>query len=169
MRKISLYGQDVLRKRCRPLDPESDRDLVGHLLSEMQLILQEHDGLGLAGPQAGEPVRIFIAGADAGLPLGGHTVFINPEVLPSGPEIRGEEGCLSFPGVYADISRSQNVRITALDRNWKPFTLNLTGLASRLVQHESDHLDGVLLIDRMGPLKRRLLRNRLRSIREESC
>lgn len=169
MRRIALFGREVLRERCRSLDPENDTEYLELLLADMRNILLEHDGLGLAAPQAGDPVRVFIAADSSELPLGVNTVFINPRIQLSGPVVRGEEGCLSFPGIYTDVDRSRDVRISALDRNWKPFSLDLSGLASRLVQHEYDHLNGVLLVDRMGPIRRRLLRNRLKNIREESC
>jgi peptide deformylase len=169
MRDIVLYGRDVLREQCRPLEPGRDDDLLKSLLEDMKTILREHDGLGLAGPQAGEPVRVFIAGEDTGLPLAGHTVFVNPVLESFGPVVRGEEGCLSFPGIWADVDRSHGVLLRAMDRNWEPIALEMTGLAARLAQHEFDHLEGVLLVDRMGTLKRKLLRNRLRRIREESC
>lgn len=169
MREIVLYGRDVLREKCRPLEPGKDDAFMEALLRDMKRILAGHDGLGLAGPQAGEAVRVFIAGEDTGLPLGGHTVFVNPEIELFGPVIRGEEGCLSFPGLYADVERSQGVMVKAFDEHWYPFTLEISGLGARLVQHEHDHLGGILLVDRMGVLKRRLLRNRLRKIREESC
>lgn len=169
MRDIVLFGSEVLRERCRPLDPQGDGELLTNLVRDMKRILACHDGLGLAGPQAGEAVRLFIAGEDTGLPLGGHTVFINPVIQLLGPPVRGEEGCLSFPGVYADVERSQTVLVNALDRHWQPFRLELSGLAARLVQHEHDHLEGILLVDRMGALKRRLLRNRLKRIREGVC
>lgn len=169
MREIVLFGKDVLRERCRALDPEKDGDFLSILVRDMKRILASHDGLGLAGPQAGEPVRLFIAGEDSGLSLGGHTVFINPVLELLGPAVRGEEGCLSFPGIYADVERNQGVRISAFDRHWQPFTLEVSGLAARLAQHEHDHLEGILLVDRMGPLKRRLLRNRLKRLREGAC
>jgi peptide deformylase len=169
MREIVLFGRDVLREKCRPLEPGRDDAFLQILLRDMKRILAGHDGLGLAGPQAGEAVCVFIAGEDTGLPLGGHTVFVNPEIELYGPIIRGEEGCLSFPGIYADVERSQGACVKALDENWQPFTLEIAGLGARLVQHEYDHLGGILLVDRMGALKRRLLRSRLRKIREESC
>ena len=169
MREIVLFGRDVLREKCRPLEPGRDDAFLREFLRDMKRILADHDGLGLAGPQAGEPVCVFIAGANTGLPLGGHTVFVNPELELFGPVVRGEEGCLSFPGIYADVERSLSVRLKALDEHWQPFTLEVAGLGARLAQHENDHLGGILLVDRMGALKRRLLRNRLRSIREESC
>lgn len=169
MREIVLFGRDVLREKCRPLEAGRDDAFLREFLRDMKRILAGHDGLGLAGPQAGEPVCVFIAGEDTGLPLGGHSVFINPEIELFGPVVRGEEGCLSFPGIYADVERSQGVRVRALDENWEPFSLEIAGLGARLVQHEYDHLGGILLVDRMGALKRRLLKNRLRKIREESC
>ena len=169
MRDIVLFGRDVLREHCRPLDPAADGELLKTLIRDMKRILAAQDGLGLAGPQVGEAVRVFIAGEETGLPLAGHTVFINPVIELCGPVVRGEEGCLSFPGIYADVDRSQGVVVRALDTNWEPFELSLTGLAARLVQHENDHLDGILLVDRMGPLKRRMMRSRLRKLREESC
>ncbi len=169
MRDIVLYGHDVLRERCRPLEPGRDDDFLEILLTDMRAVLREYNGLGLAAPQVGEPVRAFIAGDDTGLPLAGHTVFLNPELEPFGPRVRAEEGCLSFPGVWADVERSHGVVIRALDRRWEPVTLELTGMAARLAQHEFDHLEGVLLVDRMGMVKRRLLRSRLKRIQEGGC
>ena len=132
------------------------------LVEDMAETMYAAPGVGLAATQIGEPHRIFvidIANEDEPSEL---RVFINPEIVARNGDLVWEEGCLSFPGVTEDIDRSEKVTVKALDANGKPFELEAEGLLAVAVQHELDHLDGVLMIDRMGALKKRIVDRKMR-------
>lgn len=158
-RDIVLHPSPVLRAKARPvarIDGEI-RDLV----AEMREIMGELDGIGLAAPQVGESLRLFVTGARDGEPA---RVFINPVLNASGPVDTCEEGCLSLPDIRGEILRPPQVRITALDLEGNEFTLESTGFMGRVWQHEFDHLEGILIIDRMRPLDRLANRRAIRAL-----
>ncbi|MFO7950474.1 MAG: peptide deformylase [Candidatus Fermentibacteraceae bacterium] len=167
-REIQLLGSPVLRRKSRELTPEDAR-LLEDVLGDMKRIIRQEDGLGLAAPQVGENLRVFILRPGSLPELGVRCVFVNPELTTSGAEARHEEGCLSIPGIYESFRRPSTVAVEALDEDLRPFRLELGGLASRAVQHETDHLNGVLFIDHLSPVKKRLLRGKLSAIREEAA
>ncbi len=130
------------------------------VVADMRRIAAELDGAGIAAPQVGESLRIFLVCAREGAP---EQVFINPVVEASGAVVPHEEGCLSLPEIRAEVLRPAKARITALDLEGREFTLESDEFDARVWQHEFDHLEGVLIIDRMRPIDR--LANR-RAIRE---
>jgi peptide deformylase len=143
MLEIIKYPNPILREKAleikNPTDPK-----IKQLVSEMVSALRAHDGLGLAAPQVGQSLRLCIAEVDHEL-----FVLINPEIKKhSGDEINMEEGCLSFPGKFLPVKRSQKVKIKAFDSNGKKQIIRAKGLLARVLQHEIDHLNGVLLVDR---------------------
>lgn len=145
MLKIYKLGEEVLRQKCETVKAEEINDEFRALIKEMFLTMDEANGVGLAAPQVGIAKRFFVAMSDDDV----ERVFINPVITKTSSELSEyEEGCLSIPGVYETIVRPKAVTISALDINGKPFTLDAEGLLARIVQHESDHLDGVLYIDR---------------------
>ena len=145
MLKIYKLGEEVLRQNCEEVKPEEINDELRTLIKEMFLTMDEANGVGLAAPQVGIAKRFFVVMADDDV----RRVFINPVITKTSSELSEyEEGCLSIPGVYETIVRPKAVTISALDMNGKPFTIDAEGLLARIVQHESDHLDGVLYIDR---------------------
>ena len=145
MLKIYKLGEEVLRQNCEEVKPEEINDELRTLIKEMFLTMDEANGVGLAAPQVGIAKLFFVAMADDDV----ERVFINPVITKTSSELSEyEEGCLSIPGVYETIVRPKAVTISALDMNGKPFTIDAEGLLARIVQHESDHLDGVLYIDR---------------------
>ncbi len=145
MLKIYKLGEEVLRQKCEAVKAEEINDEFRALIKEMFLTMDEANGVGLAAPQVGIAKRFFVAMSDDDV----ERVFINPVITKTSSELSEyEEGCLSIPGVYETIVRPKAVTISALDINGKPFTLDAEGLLARIVQHESDHLDGVLYIDR---------------------
>jgi len=164
MRRLQVFGSPVLSRVSNPVEEPFDRDFLASLMRDMERTLALEEGLGLAAPQVGENVRVFLLEATHVPSVGGHRVFVNPSVRPSGPLCRREEGCLSVPGVYEDVMRPSMVTVSASDESGNRFELALDGLAARAVQHEYDHLDGILFIDRLGTLRRRLLRGRLAAI-----
>jgi len=160
--EIVKYGHPVLRKkgeRIEHITPE-----IQQLIADMFETMEENHGVGLAAQQVGVAKQVTVIDIRAvtdrpsTLELDGHPadpdaimplVLINPEVTPAGEPAKGGEGCLSFPEIFADISRPGVVDVNALDAQGKPLAFRCGGLLARAVQHEKDHLHGVLFIDRM--------------------
>ncbi len=144
--KIYKLGEEVLREKCVPVAPEEINDEFRALVNEMFETMVSADGVGLAAPQVGLAKRFFVVMADDEV----RRVFINPVITMTSAETCGyEEGCLSIPGVYENIERPARVSVSAVDENGKHFVIdNAEGLLARVIQHENDHLDGVLYIDR---------------------
>jgi len=165
--RVRIIGDPVLRKKGRIVSFPEDRTGVDELLIRMFTLLQKEEGLGLAAPQVGESLRVFIALPNYLDELQGHTVFINPEIEPFGNMEKREEGCLSIPGIYETLERPSMARVSAVDEKGNRFALEVSGLAARLVQHENDHLDGILYVDRLSPMKKKLLKRKLRNLREQ--
>jgi peptide deformylase len=164
---IRIYGDPVLRRKADPVE-RIDED-VRRLAGDMLETLADAEGVGLAGPQVGESRRVIVVHPPAGRgeEREGPRVLVNPEVVQAdGPQVSGEEGCLSIPGIYEDVKRSERVRVRALDLHGDVVELAADGWVARILQHEIDHLDGVLFIDRIGPMRRALLRKRLRELQE---
>ncbi len=150
MLEIVKYGEPVLVQKAQDVK-EFDRKLET-LVADMHDVLKRDRGIGLAAPQVGVSKRLFIVGLDDE-PL---RIFINPRIVASSEETcEYEEGCLSFPGLYFGVVRPSAVDIEAFDIHGKPFKLSADGLLARVIQHEYDHLDGILFIDRVSPAKRR--------------
>lgn len=159
IRTILHYPDPRLRQKAQPvtqITPELER-----LISDMAETMYAAPGVGLAATQIGEPHRIFIVDVAAEDEPSNLLVFINPEIVAQEGSEQGPEGCLSFPGVTEEIKRAQKVTVRALDRTGKPFELSADGLLAVAIQHESDHLDGVLMIDRMGVLKKRIVQRKM--------
>ena len=146
--RITKLGEEILRKVAEPIKAEEINDDFRAFIEEMFEAMKEADGVGLAGPQAGISKRVFVAMADDNV----KRVFINPQIIYTSAELCDyEEGCLSIPQVYESIQRPKKVTVQALDENGRPFTLEADGLLARIIQHENDHLDGKLFIDRGDP------------------
>ncbi len=161
--RILFYPDPVLRKRARDADPRAKglRELVDEMLKTMK----EASGVGLAAPQVGESVRLFVA-SDTG-EIEDAMVCLNPKVEPFGPFAQMEEGCLSVPGVRRDIRRSESVRLKWTDLEGKPQEGEFHGLLARIIQHECDHLDGVLFFERMSEADRLSIRDDLKALEEQ--
>ena len=154
--KVARMGHPVLRARARPLDRREIRTpAIQKLIDDMIETMEEYHGVGLAAPQVHESVRIFIAGFEDDSDGEGKTTiipvpFLNPEIAPMGSETVADwEGCLSIPEIRGQVPRHRRVRVRALDRDGKSVDLELEDFPARVVQHENDHLDGVLFFDRM--------------------
>lgn len=143
--RITKLGEEILRQKAEPVKPEEINDDLRNFLNEMFEAMIAADGVGLAGPQAGISKRLFVVIADDDV----RRVFINPQIISTSAEmVDFEEGCLSVPLVYESISRPKKVTVQAFNENGRPFTLEADGLLARVIQHEYDHLDGILFIDR---------------------
>jgi len=154
--KVARMGHPVLRAKARAIDKaELKSPELQQFIDDMVDTMYEYSGVGLAAPQVHEAVRVFVAMLDAdGRGEGDATVLVNPEILVVGDQtVEGWEGCLSVPDVRGRVSRAQHIKVSALDRTGKRFELDLTDFTARVVQHENDHLDGVLFFDRMRSLE----------------
>ena len=157
--KVALMGHPVLRTKALPVTPgEIQSARIQRLIDDMVATMDEYSGIGLAAPQVHESLRIFVAGIRIGdepiqrdesheVPF---VVVINPEVTPVGRAVvEGWEGCLSIPDIRGRVPRAESVRVRALDRTGAPREFTAHGLPARVIQHETDHLDGILFFDRM--------------------
>ncbi len=147
---IVLYPDDPLTRRADPV-PETRFGLRLQMFARRMLETMEHmEGVGLAAPQIGRAWRMFVMREPDGEPL----VFVNPEILAMDGEQTGDEGCLSLPGLFGPVTRAQRVHVRALDPKGRPFELEAEGFAARIIQHEYDHLDGIVFLDRMDVFSR---------------
>lgn len=145
MLRITKLGEDVLRQTAVPVQSEEINDEFRVLLNEMFETMIEANGVGLAAPQVNISKRFFVVIADDDV----RRVFINPQIVATSSDLVDyEEGCLSIPKIYEKIKRPSQVTVQALDENGKKFQLEADGLLARVIQHENDHLDGVVFIDR---------------------
>lgn len=152
VREIRLLGDPILRREAAPVeDVEEIRELVDDMLETMY----DADGIGLAAPQIGISRRVFVY--DVREPGTAAGVLINPEIVERAGEAEGEEGCLSIPGLSGTVERAESVVVRGLDREGEEVRIEADGLLARCLQHERDHLDGILFLDHLSPLKRRLL------------
>ena len=154
--KVARMGHPALRAKARAIDKaELKSAALQQFIDDMVDTMYEYSGVGLAAPQVHESIRVFVAMLDAdGRGEGDATILINPEILVVGDQtVEGWEGCLSIPEIRGRVPRAQHVKVSALDRTGKRFELDLTDFPARVVQHETDHLDGVLFLDRMRSLE----------------
>jgi peptide deformylase len=154
--KVARMGHPVLRQRARALDKaDIRRPLLQKLIDDLVDTMYEYNGVGLAAPQVHESVRLFVAMLDEEPNEKSEaTVLINPEIILNGKDREeGWEGCLSIPDIRGLVPRFTDITVRALDRDGKSTELRLQNYPARVVQHESDHLDGVLFFDRMESLK----------------
>jgi peptide deformylase len=152
-RQVARIGNPVLRRVARPLPASAPGSPeLEELIEDMIAAMREEEGVGLAAPQVSESVRLVVIevpalDGDPEVPL---TVLINPVVTPLGEErAMGWEGCLSVPDLRGKVPRWQRVRLQALDRSGRPVDVEASGFFARVIQHECDHLDGIIYLDRM--------------------
>ena len=149
--KIARMGHPALRTPARPVDSaEIQSASIQKLIDDLFETMKEHQGIGLAAPQVHEGLRVFVAGVDDRDDPMPRIALINPEVTPLGRTIEEDwEGCLSIPDIRGRVPRVQEIRVVAVDREGKPVSMTATGLPARVIQHETDHLNGILFLDRM--------------------
>jgi peptide deformylase len=147
--KIFVLGDECLRQKAetvRPIDAK-----IAKLAAEMIEIMRQGKGVGLAGPQIGVMKRIFVIEIEGDKPR----VFINPSIIETSQEmVKLEEGCLSVPGIWVNVMRPAAVRVQAWNERGRPFTMDTDGMLARVIQHECDHLEGTLFIDRIPESRR---------------
>jgi peptide deformylase len=162
---LHYYGDPVLRRRAEPVRAVSEETRA--LVEGMYAVMYAARGLGLAAPQVGVSERVFVVDVEEEEGRRVKRAFINPVMVEKSGAMTGEEGCLSIPGLYADVKRHAAVVFEARDEAGAPFRIEATGLLARALQHELDHLDGVLFIDRLSLVRRRLFAPKLERIGED--
>lgn len=172
---IVAYGDPVLRKQCKDISKTYPN--LDALLENMYETMYGANGVGLAAPQIGLPIRVFLVDASPFADKdqmdaqeftqvkGFKKTFINPTILEEkGEEFAFNEGCLSIPDVREDVYRKPDITIEYYDENFTKHTQNYTGIIARIIQHEYDHIQGILFTDKLSSLKKRILKGRLTSI-----
>ncbi|TNF72286.1 MAG: peptide deformylase [Bacteroidetes bacterium] len=172
---ILAYGDPVLRKKCTDID--ADYPNLAELISNMWETMYNANGVGLAAPQIGKSIRLFtvdtspfaedeeLSEEERKQLKDFKMVFINAHMqTEAGKKWAFNEGCLSIPDIREDVSRLDTITLSYLDTDFNPHTRTFDGLLARVIQHEYDHIEGVLFTDKISPLKRRLLKGKLASI-----
>ena len=163
--KVRKYGDPTLRRRALPIEEVTPE--IRQTIADMTETMYDEVGIGLAAPQVGIPLRLIVVADEEGR---GVQAVLNPAIVEQGGETTGEEGCLSIPGVFAPVVRSSWVKVEARDVNGQPMAINARGLRARVLQHEIDHLDGVLFIDRVDPVTRDRIKRKIKKdgLREDA-
>lgn len=156
--EIKKYPDEVLKKKALPVDniDKASQRLIDDMIETMYAA----PGIGLAAPQVGVSKRLIVIDVSTREEKHPLIVLINPEIIETDGLIDSEEGCLSVPGYTSTIKRAEKVVVKGLDRNGKPFRIEGTGLLARALQHEIDHLDGILFVDRMSSIKKEFFRKK---------
>jgi peptide deformylase len=165
LREILEYPDPRLREVAKPVAEVTPE--IQALVDDMAETMYAAPGCGLAATQLGIPHRIFVVDCAEEDEPSDLKVFINPEIVEKDGQVVWTEGCLSFPGVREEIKRAEKVKVRALDRTGKPFELEADGLLAVAIQHETDHLNGVLMIDKLNALKKRMMGRKLAQARKE--
>jgi len=165
---IIAYGDPVLRQKTKEIDADyPDLDI---LIENMFETMYAASGVGIAAPQIGKAIRLFVIDAspydeDEPVLKDFKKVFINPEIIEeSGEKWAYSEGCLSIPDIREDVSRLPTITINYLDENWVEHEETYSGLAARIIQHEYDHIEGKLFTDKLSPLRKALIKSKLDAI-----
>jgi peptide deformylase len=148
--KLHLLGSPVLRQRSPEITAVDDE--LRQVIADMFETMDAARGVGLAANQVGLARRVAVVDAE-----GQRFAMINPVVVEASGRATAEEGCLSIPDIFADVTRPERIILEALDAEARPFRLEAGGLTARAIQHEIDHLDGILFLDHLGPIKRKML------------
>ena len=163
--KVRKYGDPALRKSAAPVGELTQE--VRKIIADMTETMYDEVGIGLAAPQVGISLRLIVISDEEGR---GVQALLNPAIVDRSGEVTGEEGCLSIPGVFAPVTRAARVTVQARSVDGKPLTIEAHGLRSRVLQHEIDHLDGVLFIDRVDPMVRDRIKRKIKKegLREDA-
>jgi peptide deformylase len=154
---IRKYGDPILRRRAALVDSVTPE--IRGVVADMIDTMYDEVGIGLAAPQVGTSLRLIVVGDDE---TRAARVLVNPVIAEAGGEVTAEEGCLSIPGIFAPVTRAAWVAVDARDLDGQPLTMKGHGLLARVLQHEIDHLDGVLFIDRLDPVTRDRIKRKIK-------
>ena len=159
VRSVRIFGDPVLRQKAKPV-VEFD-DALREFIADMRETMKAYEGVGLAANQVGVASRVLVVDVPLDDGERAQLALVNPMITQRAGSETGEEGCLSIPGVYEDVARATTLTIQGQDEHGAPVEYEAAGFLARALQHEVDHLDGVLFIDRLSPLKRQFLRKAL--------
>jgi peptide deformylase len=165
---IVAFGYPILRKKGDNITKEYEK--LSELIANMWETMYGAEGVGLAAPQIGKAIRLFLVDAssfkeDEPKLEGFKKVFINAEIIEEkGEDWVFQEGCLSIPGVRENVKRNETIKIKYYDEEFRAFTEEFSGLAARVIQHEYDHIDGILFTDKINPLKKQMIKRKLTDI-----
>jgi peptide deformylase len=159
---VRLYGDPALRQKARPVAAVDDE--LRRLIADLRDTMHGYKGVGLAANQVGDLRRVCVVDVPLGEEQRVQLALVNPQLRDLTGEDVAEEGCLSIPGVWEDVKRATRMRVTALDEEGRSIDLVAENYVARVIQHEVDHLNGVLFVDRLSPLKRQLLRKPLQAL-----
>jgi peptide deformylase len=162
IRPIVRYGADALHRPASPVGEITPE--IQQLIDDMIQTMYAAPGIGLAAPQVGVPLRIFVADLSVGRSAADLLTFVNPEFVERDGMQLEDEGCLSVPGFNATVARPSRAVLTGLDRSGHQQTMEATGLLARCFQHEMDHLDGMLFVDRLRGLQKDLIVRKIRKL-----
>jgi len=162
VRPVRMYGDPVLREKAREVERVDDS--VRELISDLRETVKAYNGAGLAANQIGVAQRVLVVDVPLDDEKRIELALVNPVVKKRSGSETGEEGCLSIPGVWEDVSRATNIVVEALDEQGRKISIEAQGYLARALQHEVDHLDGVLFVDRLSMLKRQFLRRQLEAL-----
>jgi peptide deformylase len=162
VRPVRIYGDPVLRQRA--VDLTAVDETVRRLIEDMRETVKAYNGVGLAATQLGVAQRVLVVSLPTDSEERVQHALINPVITHRSGSETGEEGCLSIPGIWEEVARSALLRVRGLDLTGKPVEIEAGGFLARVIQHEIDHLDGVLFVDRLSALKRQFLRRSLESL-----
>ena len=164
--RIAHYPEPVLLTVGKPILEEEFNVDLERVVSDMFETMYEAGGVGLAAPQVFDSRRLFVMDVPDEEGKSNKLTFINPEIIRVEGEQTGEEGCLSFPGVFQSVQREMRVIVKAQDVKGEAFELDLKDLAARCVLHETDHCDGIVFLDRMTTLKRQLAKRKIKALQK---
>jgi peptide deformylase len=164
MLSIYKYGEEVLKARAKEVK-DIDEKLAG-LVEKMRATMYRASGIGLAAPQIGESIQLAIVDTTSGENQAEFMVLINPEIISSDGMETNEEGCLSIPGVSAPVERATHILVRAYDLQGKEIRQEYEGYKARVIQHEIDHLRGILILDRVSSLKKQLMKKEIRRLKK---
>lgn len=165
---IYTYGQPVLRRVAEDITPEYPE--LKELIANMFETMDRADGVGLAAPQIGLPIRVVVINLDVlsdDLPefKGFRKAYINPHIIEvSGQEVSMEEGCLSLPGIHESVKRGDKIRVKYMDEDFKEYEEEVEGYLARVMQHEFDHLEGKMFIDHLSALRKQMIKGKLNAL-----
>ena len=162
--QLVLYPHPALKKTAKPV--ERFDDWLRTVVERMKDLMVEHKGVGLAGPQVGLSLRLFVASPEGKREEA--VAYINPVLSDEHGSEEGEEGCLSLPDIRVKVERFQAVRVEAMDVTGQAFVVDAEDFPARVIQHENDHLDGILLLDRMSPMAKLANRKKIKELEERS-
>lgn len=163
--RIYKYGEEILRRKMKPVDPAQIRKLRT-IIDDMFETMDKAQGVGLAANQVGLDMRLAVIS----IPIGNDgdfqdVVLINPVIVQKEGEMHEEEGCLSFPGIYAKVKRYKKITVHTFNERGMPVEIKAEGLLAKAIQHEMDHLDGICFIDKVSPIAKIKIRGQLSKLR----